>query len=90
MNLIYIHPQKRENMENINNSPLNIRFVAKTSDIRNLSEHITSDVETSEVAALVGTQLRLNVCCCTSDVCKYEKSNHNDGHDNSLLNCNIG
>jgi len=31
------------------NSPLNIRFVAKTSD-RNFSQNIRSDVKTSEVA----------------------------------------
>jgi len=35
-----------------NNSPLNIRFVAKTSDIRNFSQNIRSDVKTSEVATL--------------------------------------
>ena len=34
----------RRNVENKNNNPVNIRFVAKTSDIRNLSENITSDV----------------------------------------------
>jgi len=50
MNLTYFHPQKREKVENINNSPVNIRFVAKTSDIRNLFESIRSDVKTSEVA----------------------------------------
>jgi len=35
------------------NSPLIIRFVAKTSDIRNFSQNIRSDVKTSEVATLV-------------------------------------
>jgi len=50
MNLPYFHPQKRENVENINNSPVNIRFVAKTSHIRNFFENIKSDFETSEVA----------------------------------------
>ena len=34
----------RWNAENKNKNPVNIRFVAKTSDIRNLSENITSDV----------------------------------------------
>jgi len=34
----------RGNVENINNNPVNIRFVDKTSDIRNLSVNITSDV----------------------------------------------
>jgi len=31
-------------LENKNNNPVNIRFVAKTTDIRNSSENITSDV----------------------------------------------
>ena len=43
----------RGNVVNKNNSPVNIRFVAKTSDIRNFSENIRSDVKTSEVATLV-------------------------------------
>ena len=38
-------------MEN-NNSQLNIRFVAKTSDIKNFSQNIRSAVKTSEVATL--------------------------------------
>ena len=42
MNLAYFHPKMRGNVEK--NNPVNIRFVAKTSDIRNLSENITSDV----------------------------------------------
>jgi len=42
MNLAYFRPKMRENVEK--NNPANIRFVAKTSDIRNLSENITSDV----------------------------------------------
>jgi len=39
-------------VNNKNNSPVNIRFVAKTLDIRNVSEKIRSDVKTSEVATL--------------------------------------
>jgi len=31
-------------MSNKNNNQVNIRFVAKTSDIRNVSENITADV----------------------------------------------
>jgi len=42
MNLAYFRPKMRGNVEK--NNPVNIRFVAKTSDIRNLSENITSDV----------------------------------------------
>ena len=48
MNLTYFQPRKRRIVEK-NNSPLNIRFVAKTSDIRNFSQNIRSDVKTSEV-----------------------------------------
>ena len=44
-------------MEN-NNYPLNIRFVAKTSDIRNFSQNIRSHVKTSKVATLVVTSGR--------------------------------
>jgi len=44
MNLTYFHPEMRRNVENKNNNPVNITFVDKTSDIRNLSENITSDV----------------------------------------------
>jgi len=43
------------NVENKNNSPVDIRFVAKTSDTKNLSENIGSDVQTSEVATLTST-----------------------------------
>jgi len=55
MNLTYFQPRKRRNVENNNNCPLNIRFVAKTSDIRNFSQNIRSDVKTSEVATLMPT-----------------------------------
>ena len=44
MNLTYFRPKMRGNVENKNNKIVKIRFVAKTSDIRNLSENITSDV----------------------------------------------
>jgi len=40
--LICFHSKRTGNMENKNNSPVNIRFVAKTSDIRNFSENIRS------------------------------------------------
>jgi len=42
MNLTYFQPRKRRIVENNNNCPLNIRFVAKTSDIRNFSQNIRS------------------------------------------------
>jgi len=44
VNLTYVRPTMRGNVENKNNNPVNIRFVDKTSDSRNLSEHNTSDV----------------------------------------------
>jgi len=43
VNLTYFRSEMRGNVEK-NNSTVNIRFVAKTSDITNLSENITSDV----------------------------------------------
>jgi len=42
MNLTYIRPKMRGNVKK--NTPVNITFFAKTSDIRNLSENIKSDV----------------------------------------------
>jgi len=53
MNLTYFYPKWEGNVENKNNTPVNIRFVAKTSDIRNFSENIRYDVKTSEVATLM-------------------------------------
>jgi len=47
----------RGNVVNKSNSPVNIRFVVKTSDIRNFSKNITSDLKTSEVAKLVNDSL---------------------------------
>ena len=44
MNLTYFRPKIKRVCGKQNNNPVNIRFVAKTSDIRNLSENITSDV----------------------------------------------
>jgi len=38
----------------------------------------------------VASRLRLNVCWCTLEVCKYKKHNHNGGHEDFLLKCNIG
>jgi len=61
MNLTYFRPEMRGNVEK-NKNPVNIRFVAKASDIRNLSETITSDVIISEVATLVS--MIPNFWCC--------------------------
>jgi len=38
--------------KNYNYNSVNIRFLAKTSDIRNLSQNIRSDIKTSEVVTL--------------------------------------
>jgi len=38
----------------------------------------------------VASRLRLNVCLCTLEVCKYKKRNHNGGHQDFLLKCKIG
>ena len=38
----------------------------------------------------VASRLRLNVCWCTLEVCKYKKRNHNGGHEDILLKCNVG
>jgi len=35
----------------------------------------------------VASRLRLNVCWCTLEVCKYKKRNHNGGHEDFLLQC---
>ena len=51
MNLTHFHPKTIENLKR-SNILVNIRFVAKTSDIRNFSQNIRSDVKTSEVATL--------------------------------------
>jgi len=49
MNLTYFRPKIRGNAKK--NNPVNIRFVAKTLDIRYLS--FENDVEISEVATLI-------------------------------------
>jgi len=38
----------------------------------------------------ISTPLLLNLCWCISEACKYKNRNHNGGHDNFLLNYNIG
>jgi len=47
------HHETIRNVENKNKIPVNIRFFAKTSDIRNFSVNIRSDVKTSEVPTLL-------------------------------------
>jgi len=52
MNLTCTFHERIGNVENENNSPVNIKFVSKASDVRNLSENIRSDGKASEVATL--------------------------------------
>jgi len=51
MNVNNCHPKKYRKFGK-NNSSVKIRFDAKTSNIRNFSQNITSDVKTSKVAKL--------------------------------------
>ena len=71
----------RGNVENKNN-PVNIRFVDKTSDIRNLSENITSDAmfNISEVATLVSMILKF---WCSLEVTAVEL------HLRFVIKCNL-
>jgi len=50
--LIYFHSKIIGNVENKNNSPVNIKFATKTSDVRNFPQNIRSAVKTLEVATL--------------------------------------
>jgi len=51
MNPTSFQPERR-NVENKSSSSVNIRFVAKTWNIRNFHQNIRSDAKTSEVATL--------------------------------------
>jgi len=53
VNLTSFQPKRRGNVDNNSGTSVNIRLVAKTADIRNFSQNISSDVETSEVATLL-------------------------------------
>ena len=53
MNVTSFQPERVGNVENKNNSPVNIKFFVKTSDIRNFSQNNRSDVKTAEVATLL-------------------------------------
>jgi len=59
-------------------------FVSESINLHNtlLQERVSS--------RKVATRLRLKVCWCTLEARKYEKHNYYGGHDNFLLNCNIG
>jgi len=83
VNLTYFQPRKRRNVENKINCPLNIRFVTKTSDLRNFSQNIRSDVKTSEVVTLFPvlmmlTPLQLPFVChnpsCDGCACDAEEN----------------
>jgi len=63
MNATHFHAKNIENLGK-NNSPVNITFVAKTSDIRNLSENIRSgntDYNTSPAICCSNSVLPLGV-----------------------------
>jgi len=53
MNVTSFHAKRVGNVENKNNSPVNIRFFATISDITNFSQNIRSDVKISELATLL-------------------------------------
>ena len=53
MNVTPFQPERVGNVENKNNSPVNIKFFVKTSNIRNFSQNYRSDVKTAEVATLL-------------------------------------
>jgi len=55
---------------------------------RKLCRRHTSE-STSVSWIKVASRLRLNVRWCTLEVCKYKKRNHNGGHDDFLLKCNV-
>jgi len=58
MNLTHFHPKRIDNLKKSNTLFLvNIRFVAKTSDTRNFSQNIRSEVEAPEVATLARSSL---------------------------------
>jgi len=59
MNLNLLSSWKERKSGKQNDSPVNIRFVAKTSDIRNFCTKIRSDVESSEVANPTSCACRL-------------------------------
>jgi len=58
MNPTIFIPKSIENL-GINNSSVNIRFVVKTSDIRNISQNIRSDDEVATLAALSPSVVRI-------------------------------
>ena len=53
MNVTSFRPKRVGNVENKSYSPVNIRFFAKTSNIRHFSQNNRSDVKTPEVATLL-------------------------------------
>ena len=55
-----LFPLERRNVENKNNSTDNIRFANKTSDIRNFSQNIKSNVKTSKAVTLLWSKSHTN------------------------------
>jgi len=81
MNLTYFHPERSGNVEDKSNSPVNIRFVAKTSDIRNFSENIICDVTTSEVVTL------LSACLDNHSKSRFQQPTRGSAHFEKLVFC---
>jgi len=61
-------------------------WIRSTSFMR---ESFVDQLRESVSLSTVATRLRLNVCWYTSEARKYRKCNHNGGHNDFLLNCNI-
>jgi len=53
------------------------------------SKHFSNALRDSSLFVRPAETLALNVCWFASEECKYKKGNHNGGHDDFLLNCNI-
>jgi len=67
MNLTNFHPKKYRKLGK-NNRSVNIRIVAKTSDISNISQNITSDVKSQVASKLSFFQPELFVGCEESTI----------------------
>jgi len=52
-------------------------------------KHFSNALRDSSLYIRPAETLALNACWCRSETRKFEKRNHNGGHNNFLLNCNI-
>jgi len=53
LNVTFFQPERVGDVENKNNSPVNMIFFAKASDTRNFFQNIRSDLKISDVATLL-------------------------------------